>query len=125
MSYERYTVTLTDLATFKLTVAAYNPDEAASIAKTALYEEATRLPSGMTIVKRETEANVELAPDVAARQFRVDSTYRLDFSMTVPASDATEAELHARRLYVCCCGPFEFENANERVGPYTVREVVS
>ncbi len=124
MSYQRYTVTLTDLATFRLNVAAISPDEATRIAKTVLYEEATTPPSGMTIVKRETEANVELASDVAARTFRVDSTYRLDFSMTVPASDVFEAELHAKRLYEQNCGPYEFENANERVGPFTVREVL-
>jgi hypothetical protein len=125
MSNLSFTVTVTDLATYRLTVAACSTDEAKRIAKTVLYEEATTLPDGMTIITRDTDALAEPAQDVAVRQFRVDGIYRLDFSMTVPAANAREAERHARRLYDENCGPHEFEIGDDRVGPFTAREVVS
>ena len=42
-----------------MTVAAENAKDAAGIAKGVLFEEATQLPPGMRIVKREAEANEE------------------------------------------------------------------
>lgn len=47
-----YTVTITDLGTFEITVAATDEKEAASIAKAVLYEEATQLPSGTSTSSR-------------------------------------------------------------------------
>jgi hypothetical protein len=125
MSYKSFTVTLTDLATYRLNVAACSADEAKRIAKTVLYEEATTLPDGMTIITRDTEALAEPAQDAAQRQFRVDATYRLSFSMTVSAASASEAERHARRLYDENCGPHEFDIGDDRVGTFSAREVVS
>ena len=125
MSYQTFTVMLTDLATYRINVAACSADEAKSIAKTVLYEEATTLPDGMTIISREAEALAEPAHEIAVRQFRVDATYRIAFSMTVPAASASEAERHARRLYDENCGPYEFEVGDERVGPFTTGEVRS
>ena len=58
MTAQLYTVTLTDLGTYRVTVAADTPAEAESIAKTVLFEEAA-LPPGMTIVKREVDATAE------------------------------------------------------------------
>jgi hypothetical protein len=120
-----FTVTLTDLGTYRVTVAAGTPAEAQSIAKGILFEEATTLPPGMTIVKREADAIVEPARDLPIRQFRVSGSYSLDFAMTVPAASRDEAERHARRLYEENCGPFEFETGDDRVGPFTAREVAS
>lgn len=125
MSNQSFTVTLTDLATYRLNVAACSADEAQRIAKTVLYEEVTTLPDGMSISTRDTEALAEPALDADVRTFRVDATYRIDFSMTVPAASASEAERHARRLYGESCGPFEFEIGDERVGPFTAQEVRS
>lgn len=119
-----YTVTLTDLGTYTVTVAADTPAEAESIATTILYEEAYQLPSGMRIVKREADAKAEPAVDLPVRQFRVDATYTIDFQMTVPAATREEAQRHARRLYELNCGPFDFERTDERVGPFTAEEVL-
>ena len=125
MSNLSFTVTLTDLATYRLTVAASSADEAKRIAKTVLHEEATTLPDGMSIVKRETDATAEPAQDASLRPYRVHATYKLDFAMTVPAACGREAEVHARRLYDENCGPYEFEVGDERVGPFTAGEVRS
>lgn len=125
MSYLNFTVTLTDLATYRVTVAACSADEAKSIAKTVLTEEATTLPDGMSITKRETDATAEPAHDASLRPYRVHATYKLDFAMTVPAATASEAERHARRLYDENCGPYEFEVGDERVGLFTAGELRS
>ena len=125
MSNQLHLVTLTDLGTYQVTVAADTPAEAESIAKTVLTEEATTLPAGMSIVTREATATVEPALDANTWHYRVNATYRLAFSMTVPATDRAEAELHARRLYENNCGPFEFEHTGDDVGPFVAREVAS
>ena len=125
MTTSLYTVNLIDLGTYAVTVVADTPGEAQSIAKTILYEEATQLPAGMSIVKREAEANAELATDLPVRQFRVGATYKIDFEMTVPAANREEAERHARRLYAKNCGPFDFEMTDQRVGPFVAEEVRS
>lgn len=120
-----YSVTLTDLGTYTVTVAADTPSEAESIAKTILFEEAANFPTGMKVVKREADAKAESASDLPVRQFRVGATYKIDFEMTVPAANREEAERHARRLYEENCGPFEFEMTNQRVGPFVAEEVRS
>ncbi|MEQ1718396.1 MAG: hypothetical protein ABL907_20835 [Hyphomicrobium sp.] len=125
MSYQNFTVMLTDLATYRINVAACSADEAKSIAKTVLHVEATTLPDGMTIVTRETDATAEPAQDASLRPYRVHGTYKLDFSMTLPAACARDAEVHARRLYDENCGPYEFEVGDERVGPFTAGEMRS
>jgi hypothetical protein len=120
-----YTVTLTDLGTYTVTVAADTPAEAENIAKSVLFEEATNFPAGMRVIKREADAKAEPAVDLPVRQFRVDATYRIDFQLTVPAASREEAQLHARRLYDINCGPFEFDMTDQRVGPFTAEEVLS
>lgn len=125
MSYQNFTVMLTDLATYRINVAACSAAEAQRIAKTVLVEEATTLPDGMTIIKRETDATAEPAQDASLRPYRVHGTYKLDFAMTLPAACAREAERHARRLYDENCGPYEFEIGDERIGPFTAGEVRS
>jgi hypothetical protein len=125
MSNKLFTVTLTDLGTYTVTVAAETPAEAQSIAKGILFEEATTLAPGMSIIKREADAIAEPAKDLPIRQFRVTGTHSIVFSMTVPAANRQEAECHARRLYDENCGPFEFEHDDQRTGPFTAREVAS
>lgn len=125
MSYQSFTVILTDLATYRVNVTASSADEAKRIATTVLHEEATKLPEGMTITKRETDATAEPAEDASLRPYRVHGTYKLDFAMTLPAACARDAEVHARRLYDENCGPYEFEIGDERVGPFTAGEVRS
>ena len=122
MTTKLYTVTLDQLATWQVTVAADSEKEAEQIAKTVLWEEAWQPPAGVKHISHEETTRVEPAPH-PVRQFRVDSTYRLDFSMTVPASTEDEAIQHAKRLYQNDCGPFEFEIGEERVGPYAAEEV--
>ena len=124
MTASLYTVTLTDLGTYRITVAADTPAEAESIAKEVLCEEALTLPDGLSIVKRETEAVAETAPS-PVQLYRVCATYKLDFSMNIPASSRDEAARHAKRLYAVNCGPFEFQHDGDRVTPFIAEEVVS
>ncbi len=48
MTTQLYTVTVTDIGTYRVNVAADTPAEAESISKTVLCEEATTLPLGMS-----------------------------------------------------------------------------
>ncbi|MBA4173394.1 MAG: hypothetical protein C0511_12305 [Hyphomicrobium sp.] len=125
MTTQLYTVTVTDLGSYRVTVAADTPREAENIAKTLLTEEATNLPAGTSIVSREVAATAEPATDLLVRRFQVSATYAIEFAMIVPGTDVRDAERHARRLYDENCGPFEFEMGEEHVGPFTAREVVS
>jgi hypothetical protein len=125
MSTQLYTVTLNDLGSYRITVAADTPSEAASIAKTVLHEEMTHLPDGATIVKRETEAKAEIADEQPLRTFTVNGIYQLDFSLTVPATTRAEAERHARRLYEVNGGPFEFCHDGGDVVRLVAEEVAS
>ncbi len=106
-----YLVTLTDLATHTLVVAADSPKEAENVARTALFEE-TRFPDGLKTLTRETSASAELAPDQPQRTFRIDGLFKQHFSLDVVAASRQEAEQHARRLYAEHCGPFEFETGD-------------
>lgn len=123
MSYRIYTVTLTDLGTYTATVCACTEDEAHNIARTMLFEEATRLPPELAIVKREAEAKAEIDPaeEGCSTKFDVRATYSLDFEMTVLAKTDDEAERHARRLYQENCGPFDFDHCGDRVSDFDAR----
>ncbi len=123
MSNRIFTVTLTDLGTYVATVCAGDEAEARNIAKTMLFEEATRLPPELAIVKREVEAKAEIdtAEEGGATRFDVRATYALDFEMTVLAKTHAEAERHARRLYQENCGPFEFDHCGDRVSDFDAR----
>lgn len=120
-----YTVTLTDLTTYRVAVAADHPAEAERIAKSVLFEEMTQLPPGTEIVKRETEAVSEVAADQPMRRYRVHGHYALEFALVVPATTAEEAERHAQRLYNDNCGPFEFDHDGGNVTRYVAREIPS
>ena len=125
MSHDLYTVTLTDLGTYTLTVAASTSREAESIAKSVLFEEWTQMPASMTTVKREAEAKAEPVATPPVRQFRVPGSYEIAFEILVPAGTAAEAEQHAKRLYAENCGPYEFNTGEETVTWFTAREVQS
>lgn len=127
MSTHLYKVTLTDLGTYTLTVAADSEREAESIAKTVLSENTMNLPTDMRAVTREIAAKAEIDSDDAASvaQYRVGSVYSIDFELTVPARDRAEARRHARRLYDEYYGPFEFVTGEARVAPFVVLEVQS
>jgi hypothetical protein len=125
MNNQLYTVTLTDLGEYTVTVAAETSREAESIAKNILCEEAFSPVDSLIIGKRTCEAKASLTEAQPARTFDVSATYMLDFSMKVPASTSSEAEQHAKRLYEVNCGPHEFEHDGDRVGPFRAREVVS
>ncbi|MEQ1710935.1 MAG: hypothetical protein ABL908_05990 [Hyphomicrobium sp.] len=124
MTTQLYTVTVTDLASYRLTVAADTPSEAKGIATTVLYEEALSLPMGMYVVKRETDATAEVASEQPVRKFAVHGVYQLGFSLPVPAANAGEAEQHARRIYEQHAGPFEFENDGGSLTRLVAQEVV-
>jgi hypothetical protein len=126
MSTQLYKVTLTDLGTYTLTVAADSEREAESIAKTVL-SDALTLPTDMRVVTREiaAAAEVDSAATGSATQFLVQSAYTIEFELTVPAQDRAEAARHARRLYDEYYGPFEFTTTAERVAPFVATEVQS
>ncbi len=126
MSTHLYKVTLTDLGTYEITVAADSNTEAESIAKAVLAEEMTR-PSDLRNVTREIVAKADPEPisTPETRQYQVESTYSIEFGMVVPASNRDEASRHAKRLYGQYCGPFEFEIGDESLAPFTAREVQS
>lgn len=119
-----YTVHLTDLVSYRVTVAADSVEEAASVAKTMLWEETADLPADVALLSRETDTQVQPA-DVPVRQFRVRSTYRMDFALTVPAANAEEAERHAKRLYAAHSGPFEFDLDGDRVASFVAEEMAA
>lgn len=109
-----FAVTLTDLSSYQVTVAAQDADEACKIAKTVLYEEATSLAPGLTIAKREVDASAEAAP-TPTRRYRVHGVYSVDFSITVPADDREGAERHVRRIYAEQPFPWEHDIAEDKV----------
>lgn len=127
MSYRLYTVTLADLGTYVATVVACDAREAEGIAKTMLYEEATRLPPELSLVNRETSAQTEADPALngEATRYTVAATYSLDFEVDIPALDPQAAVRHVRRIYQENCGPFEFDQCGDRVDNFKAREVQS
>lgn len=125
MNTQLYTVTLDDLGTYTVTVAADSPEAAESIAKGVLFEEDVTPGNGLRIAKREAEAHAVLAADQPIRKFQVKGTYTLDFFLTVPASTREEAERHARRLYEATPFPWEHDSGEDHVQWHTAREVVT
>lgn len=125
MSTHLYTVTLTDLGTYRVTVAAGDTDEAARIAKAVLLDEAFQGVAGLAIVKREVEAQAQLdeLATAKAKPYQVDSTYRLDFAVEVVGNDRADAERNAKRLVEISGGPFEFFVGDCDYGPWVVQEV--
>lgn len=122
MTTQLYTVTLTDLGTYQITVAADTPREAELVAREILHDEAVARIPGLSNLKREIDATVELAPP-PIRTYRVHATYSLDFSMSIPANSPEEAKRHAQRLYQLNSGPFEFDHDGDRVSAFNAEAV--
>lgn len=125
MTAALYTVTLTDLATYSVVVAADSPKHAETVAKTLLFEESGDLPPGLTCQKRETEAVADRAGEQPTRHYDVLATYSMEFFIRVPAANAEEAERHARRIYAEEPQPFEHSTGEDRVKWHYAKEVVS
>lgn len=127
MSLNIYDVTLTDLGTYTVTVAAEDEGDAILIAKDVLHEEAMEnYPQGLVIVKRETEGVATLAETQPTKRFNVNATYSLKMTVpNVPAQYPQVAQRHAYRLYKLNDGPFGFEHAGDDVSPFTATEVRS
>lgn len=119
-----FTVTLADLGEYTVTVAAATPKEAEGIARSILHDEYSRLPEGLKLTKRETQATASVAENQPVTIFSVTATYSLDFSMEIPAHSRSEAETHAKRLYDACMGPFEFSHDGDRVSLFTAHEII-
>lgn len=125
--HQLYTVTVTDLGTYAINVAACDPGEAELIAKRIVLEEFTSGCEDVKVIKREAEAKAEADPAASgvATDYRVEAIYTVDFGMTVQAMSRAEAVRHARRLYEENCGPFEFDIEGDRVGDFRAEEVRS
>ena len=108
-----------------MTVAADSLDDAQSIAKGAVTDEATHLPAGMRIITRELDARADIALEQPIRKFQVSGTYSIDFFLTVPAATRDEAERHAKRLYEAEPFPWSHETSDDSVRWHLAREVVS
>jgi hypothetical protein len=67
MSTQLHTVTLTDLGSYQIVVAADTHVEAERIAKGVLLEEATTLPADVRIITREVDASVTIADQPKSR----------------------------------------------------------
>ncbi len=120
-----FTVTITDLGEYEVTVAACNAAEACAIAQKALFEEATKLPPGMRLIKRDADTKTELKTEVPVRQYDVDATYTVRFSIRVPANSSEEAQRHARRIYDAEPFPWEHGVCDDRIRWDTAVEVRS
>jgi hypothetical protein len=114
MTTQLYQVTLTDLGTYTVTVPGDTPEDACSIAKQILAEEAGDLPTGVKATAREFSATAEVAP-TPIKRYQVNATYSVDFSVTVPATNAAEAELNARRYYTSSPFPWEHDVHDDRI----------
>lgn len=117
-----FTVTLDALATYEITVAAPSEEEACCIARLA-YANAPP-PEDFSRSKRDI-ATTAASCDDAVRQFTVEAQYRIDFEITVPASDREAAVRHAQRLFANEPSPWEYDTTNDGVHWFTAREVTS
>lgn len=120
-----FTVTLTDLGEYRVTVAADDEESAVSIAKGALLEEAVAPCPGMKIAKREIAGTAALSEQQPIKTFRVNGTHTIEFHIDVPANDRDEAKRHARRLYESEPHPWEYANDGGNVQWGYVEEACS
>ena len=67
MSTRLFTVTVSDLGSYRITVAADTPSEAERIAKSILFEEMTVLPPEATILARDEVATFNPEASLKAR----------------------------------------------------------
>lgn len=114
MSIKTFTVTLTDLGTYTIDVAAFDPEQAGSIAKQVLWEHAFTAVPGLSIKARETQTAPVLAELQPIAAYRVKFWQRVQHEMRLPANDRHEAVQRAEWL-INDVGPLEFDMIDERV----------
>lgn len=115
MNLQQYTVTLTDLGTYTVKVAAVDQKSAESIAIDTLYESAMPTP-GLSISARTTDATVVLDDPQPSRLFKVTVSEVHDMEACIHAEDRATAILHARRN-IRASGPMlDFDLADCRLG---------
>lgn len=113
MSFQQYTVTLTDLGTYTLQVVAGDEKSAQAIAVDTLYEAAAPTP-GLSVRNRTTDAVAILDEPQPSRRFKVTVTEAHDMEAVIPAEDRATAILQARRIIGC--GPLmDFDLADCRI----------
>ena len=120
-----YTVTVRDLGTYSLSIAAQSETEAESIAKDVVHEDIDLANHGIHVLARDLEVETVLDEDATAnsRDFVVEGRWEVDFEITVPAMNMADAKRHAQRLYREC-GPFDF-SCEQRTYGWQAREVAS
>lgn len=117
-----FTVTLDELATYQITVAAQSEEEACSIARLTYID--ARPPEDFTRIKRDI-VTAATPCDGPVRQYIVAAQYRVDFEITVPATDRDTAIRHAKRLFANEPSPWDYDSTNDGVHWFSAREVVS
>src|SRR3954447_20754849 len=114
MSIKTFSVTLTDLGSYTVDVAAFDEQQACEIAKQVLHEHASAPGTGLSINTRETQASAVLADPQPAQAYRVRFSQNVQHEMRLPASDRSRAIQHANWL-IADAGPMEFDMIDERV----------
>lgn len=115
MILRQYTVTLTDLGTYQVQVAAGDVASAKSIAINTLHEAVLPTP-GLQITGRTTDAVAVLDEVQPERLFKVTATEVHDMEVRIAAPDRATAVLHARRI-IDACGPLlDFDLVDSRIG---------
>jgi hypothetical protein len=114
MSIKTFKVTLTDLGTYTLDVAAFDEKQACDIAKQVLHEHAFAAVTGLSIKGRETQGTAVPADPQPAHTYRVRFSQNIQHEMRLPASDRHIAIQRADWL-IADAGPLEFDMIDERV----------
>src|SRR4051812_48472814 len=114
MSIKTFSVTLTDLGTYTLDVAAFDEKQASAIARQVLHEPAFAVVTGLSIKARETQATAIIAEPQPERAYRVKFWQRVLHDMRLSANDHREAAQRAEWL-INDTGRLEFDTIDERV----------
>lgn len=122
--YQAFTVTLSELSSYQLTVVAACAVDAERIAKTALFEDMS-LPVGFKILTRECDATANLASEQPSKQYRVTIDWSTIHENVIPANSHDDAIVSAKRLICHDVGPFDFDMVDSRLGDISAKEVVS
>lgn len=117
-------VALTATGTYRAEVIAFSPDEAASIAKTILFEETFNPTAAITILERKADAASIEAETQPERQYDVTVDWLTRHSLKLPAHDREQATTAVRRMIEENQGPFELNLDDSRLHDIRAREVV-
>jgi hypothetical protein len=114
MSIKTFSVTLPDLGSYTVDVAAFDERQACDIAKQVLHEHAFVSVNGLSIKTRETQAIAVLADPQPVHAYRVRFSQSIQHEMQLPATDRSRAIQHANWL-IADAGPMDFDMIDERV----------